>query len=239
MCAYYFQRPDCSNGYGYGWSSSSDSDEGNEEFGFPFFVPPFAARCHQPRQCDSCSKIMGGPHLDIFRQLFKELAEHMKNQSQQRYRSAQNGSGDNGIRRFVILHPVQGASSRASAATRGNGAAQQQQRNQQKKLVIYNDGTDPIISIEEPPGTEIPPQFICPITMEIMKEPVVVSDGHSYERQAIMNWVDQSAGEVRSPLTNLPLDPLVGFVNTNLAEAIELWVETYGGKVHRVTTSGV
>jgi serine/threonine protein kinase len=46
----------------------------------------------------------------------------------------------------------------------------------------------------------IPDGFICPITQDIMRDPVIlVFDGHSYERKAIEDWLKRSN---RSPLTN-------------------------------------
>ena len=39
-------------------------------------------------------------------------------------------------------------------------------------------------------------RFICPITQD---EPVMLMDGHSYERKAIEDWLTRSG---RSPLTN-------------------------------------
>jgi len=33
-----------------------------------------------------------------------------------------------------------------------------------------------------------PPEFYCPITHEVMVDPVVAQDGHTYERQAIEEW---------------------------------------------------
>jgi ankyrin repeat protein len=36
-----------------------------------------------------------------------------------------------------------------------------------------------------------PPEFICPITMSMMKRPVFTSDGHSYERLAIIRWLQE------------------------------------------------
>ena len=36
---------------------------------------------------------------------------------------------------------------------------------------------------------EIPSKFLCPITKEIMKDPVMLADdGQTYERQAIIEW---------------------------------------------------
>ncbi len=36
---------------------------------------------------------------------------------------------------------------------------------------------------------DIPKQYICPITTQIMKDPVILTDGHVYERQAIEQWL--------------------------------------------------
>lgn len=33
--------------------------------------------------------------------------------------------------------------------------------------------------------------FTCPITREIMEDPVVTADGHSYERRAIEEWLQR------------------------------------------------
>ena len=54
--------------------------------------------------------------------------------------------------------------------------------------------------------TDIPkpePHMICPITREVMRDPVATADGHIYERSAIENWF--SHGYQTSPITNLRL----------------------------------
>ena len=47
-----------------------------------------------------------------------------------------------------------------------------------------------------------PPSFICPLTLEIMSDPVTAADGHSYESEAIRTWFKTSN---MSPLTGLPM----------------------------------
>jgi len=49
---------------------------------------------------------------------------------------------------------------------------------------------------------EVPAEFRCPITMAVMKDPVVAADGHTYERSAIESWLRQRKV---SPLTNSPM----------------------------------
>lgn len=50
---------------------------------------------------------------------------------------------------------------------------------------------------------EIPHEYLCPITQEMMQDPVVAADGHTYERRAIEEWFRR--GRRTSPMTNEPL----------------------------------
>lgn len=50
---------------------------------------------------------------------------------------------------------------------------------------------------------EVPDQLICPITGDIFFDPVMTSDGHTYERKAIESWFEKHR---TSPVTNLILD---------------------------------
>lgn len=61
--------------------------------------------------------------------------------------------------------------------------------------------------------------FICSITSEVMKDPVTLADGHTYERWAIADWF--SRGNKTSPLTNEPLETLDYKSNHTLRQAIE------------------
>ncbi|XP_014240372.1 WD repeat, SAM and U-box domain-containing protein 1-like [Cimex lectularius] len=45
-----------------------------------------------------------------------------------------------------------------------------------------------------------PHEFLCPITHQIMQDPVVASDGFTYERSAIQSWF--ASGHCTSPMTN-------------------------------------
>ena len=44
---------------------------------------------------------------------------------------------------------------------------------------------------------QIPPDFICPITQELMRDPVNTLSGHSYERDAILQWF--AGGTTKAP----------------------------------------
>jgi hypothetical protein len=56
--------------------------------------------------------------------------------------------------------------------------------------------------------SSIPDAFICPITMSIMREPVVAQDGHTYEKSAIVRWLRVSE-RATSPKTNLEMGSLL------------------------------
>ncbi|GFR43439.1 hypothetical protein Agub_g4521, partial [Astrephomene gubernaculifera] len=74
-----------------------------------------------------------------------------------------------------------------------------------------------------PDGREVrpPAMFVCPITQDVMREPVVASDGFSYERAAIARWMD--AGRLASPMTNLPFTSRLLFPNNVIMSAIKEW----------------
>ncbi|NXI40573.1 WSDU1 protein, partial [Galbula dea] len=70
----------------------------------------------------------------------------------------------------------------------------------------------------------VPDEFLCPITREIMKDPVIAADGYSYEKEAMENWI--STKRRSSPMTNLPLRSLTLTPNRTLKMAISRWLET-------------
>ncbi|KAJ1693743.1 hypothetical protein LUZ63_010441 [Rhynchospora breviuscula] len=70
-----------------------------------------------------------------------------------------------------------------------------------------------------------PSYFICPIVQEIMKEPHVAADGHTYEFTAIKGWFD--GGHNTSPMTNLPLLNLDLIPNHPLRSTIQDWLQKH------------
>lgn len=75
---------------------------------------------------------------------------------------------------------------------------------------------------------EVPDALACVITRDIMDDPVVAADGHSYERSAITQWLSlhsghASNGQQRSPMTNVPLANAGLIPNIALRKAIAEW----------------
>lgn len=63
--------------------------------------------------------------------------------------------------------------------------------------------------------------FECPISQDIMNDPVICSDGHTYERSAIQ--ASFNAGNFRSPKTNVPLASRNLIPNIALRQAIHAY----------------
>ncbi|WOL18652.1 U-box domain-containing protein 44-like [Canna indica] len=75
----------------------------------------------------------------------------------------------------------------------------------------------------------IPPfkNFLCPLTKEVMKDPVVLESSQTYERAAIRHWFDRCVEDGRDPtcpVTGQVLQSLELRSNIGLAGAIEEWV---------------
>ena len=73
---------------------------------------------------------------------------------------------------------------------------------------------------------DIPIEFTCPISMELMRVPVGMSDGHTYEEDQILGWWYNATNRgvnVRSPKTNEILHNK-GIRNAALSETIIEWV---------------
>lgn len=66
---------------------------------------------------------------------------------------------------------------------------------------------------------DFPEGFECPITLKIMKDPVIAADGCSYEREAIEEWFRR--GKNISPALGIPLTDLTLKPNINLRKAIQ------------------
>lgn len=73
--------------------------------------------------------------------------------------------------------------------------------------------------------SQFPASFLCPITSELMADPVSTRDGFSYEREAIAEWF--ASGQQTSPMTGAPLDRAELLPNHALRAAIQQYVEEH------------
>lgn len=71
---------------------------------------------------------------------------------------------------------------------------------------------------------DIPEEYLCPITQDLMIDPVFTYDGQTYEREAIENWLINQKKNT-SPLTGAVLPNTSVVPNYALRKAIEAFIE--------------
>jgi len=67
-----------------------------------------------------------------------------------------------------------------------------------------------------------PEEFLCPITQDVMEDPVIAEDGHTYERTAIVTWVEKHG---TSPITTDPINKNILITNRVLKSQIDAYLE--------------
>ena len=74
---------------------------------------------------------------------------------------------------------------------------------------------------------DIPELFLCPITSGIMKEPIIASDGNTYEKSAILLWIENlknNKDDIISPFDRTPMTE--NFIENRLVKNIILeWLK--------------
>jgi len=78
----------------------------------------------------------------------------------------------------------------------------QKEKHKQSEVQVKNDEKLEK-QIVDTGGTNMLDCFTCPLTRELFQDPVILSDGFTYERTAIQHWLD--LGNRRSPMTNIEL----------------------------------
>ncbi|KAF2309142.1 hypothetical protein GH714_000804 [Hevea brasiliensis] len=84
----------------------------------------------------------------------------------------------------------------------------------------------------------IPNHFLCPISLDLMKDPVTLSSGFTYDRSNIEAWLQ--AGNFTCPVTNQILTSFDLIPNHNLRKMIQDWcVENRKFGIQRIPTPRV
>ncbi|CAJ2670317.1 unnamed protein product [Trifolium pratense] len=72
----------------------------------------------------------------------------------------------------------------------------------------------------------VPEVFRCPISLELMKDPVIISTGQTYDGACIKKWLD--AGHRTCPITQQIISSLILIPNHALYSLISNWCEANG-----------
>lgn len=81
-------------------------------------------------------------------------------------------------------------------------------------------------SCEDDFPEDVPEEYICPITLCVMKDPVVSKSGKNFDREAILKWL--AKGNENCPLTRKPLHLSSLVPNNNLRKSIQEWKQEQG-----------
>uniref|UniRef100_A0A5B6ZM13 RING-type E3 ubiquitin transferase n=1 Tax=Davidia involucrata TaxID=16924 RepID=A0A5B6ZM13_DAVIN len=94
-------------------------------------------------------------------------------------------------------------------------------------------------SLEEnknPGSPMIPDDFLCPISLELMRDPVIVATGQTYERSYIQRWID--CGNASCPKTQQKLENLTLTPNYVLRSLITQWCTKHNIEQPMTLTNG-
>lgn len=80
---------------------------------------------------------------------------------------------------------------------------------------------DPVAENKTPESPVIPSDFLCPISLELMKDPIIVATGQTYERSYIQRWID--CGNTTCPKTQQNLQNFILTPNYALKNLINQW----------------
>ncbi|KAG0447115.1 hypothetical protein HPP92_028487 [Vanilla planifolia] len=90
-------------------------------------------------------------------------------------------------------------------------------------------------SLPVAPAPPIPEHFRCPISLDLMKDPVTAPTGITYDRQSIERWLDM--GNATCPVTNTTLHAENLIPNHTIRRMIQNWcVENSSHGIERVPT---
>ncbi|XP_028095913.1 U-box domain-containing protein 13-like isoform X2 [Camellia sinensis] len=87
-------------------------------------------------------------------------------------------------------------------------------------------GSDQTHTIQSPKSPFVPDDFRCPISLELMKDPVIICTGQTYERACIKKWLE--AGHGTCPKTQQKLFSTTLTHNYVLSSIITRWCEDNG-----------
>lgn len=88
---------------------------------------------------------------------------------------------------------------------------------------------------DSPAEIVIPAHFRCPISLDMMKDPVTLSTGITYDRESIEKWLE--AGNMTCPMTKQALRTLDPVPNHTIRRMIQDWcVENRSHGVERIPT---
>ncbi|KAK8537332.1 hypothetical protein V6N13_042265 [Hibiscus sabdariffa] len=116
-----------------------------------------------------------------------------------------------------ILERVTNSSSNSASSTSSEVCLS----NELDSKMQQNVTSKGIEETKKPDAVVIPDDFLCPISLELMRDPVVVATGQTYERSYIQRWID--SGNATCPKTRQKLEDTTLTPNYVLRSLINQW----------------
>ena len=124
------------------------------------------------------------------------LLEELRPTATERLATAEAGEGDAALQQAIDQAAAVGVADAELQRARTKLAAMREAAEAARRERRTSLGLDEL---------KTPDEFVCPITYEVMQDPVCASDGHTYERSAIEEVLALPEERRRSPLTREPL----------------------------------
>jgi len=107
-----------------------------------------------------------------------------------------------------------------------------------KKLQVeQRAGVEKSTTLQSQPDTpNIPDDFKCPISLDLMRDPVIIATGQTYERSCIQKWID--SGKRTCPKTGLLLPHINLTPNHVLRSVIAEWCIVHGIELPKKRVKG-
>ncbi|KAL4569411.1 hypothetical protein LXL04_025047 [Taraxacum kok-saghyz] len=99
--------------------------------------------------------------------------------------------------------------------------------------VLKTNHVDEVNNVQTSPV--IPADFLCPISLELIRDPVIVSTGQTYERSYIQRWIN--CGNTTCPKTRQKLQNLTLTPNNVLKHLITQWCTNHKVEVSNLLTN--
>lgn len=87
---------------------------------------------------------------------------------------------------------------------------------EKKSLIVQSEK---ILKDEVPMKSKIPEHLLCELTKEIMTEPVITTEGHTYDKEELEKYI--SVYGYKDPVTGNQIDKMLIIKNINIKQSLE------------------
>nr|GMC59178.1 U-box domain-containing protein 1-like [Ipomoea batatas] len=135
---------------------------------------------------------------------------------------AEKQAGTGGLLVVVNINNLISLLSLAKAAVVGDEESLKTREDLKQRAEVNNTRPD-LSSSSYSAVCNIPDEFRCPISLDLMRDPVIVASGHSYDRNSIAQWIN--SGHHTCPKSGQRLIHMALIPNYSLKSLIHQWCQ--------------